>query len=503
MDTSASSTSDLAALRGSLQGDVVLPGDPRYDVAKQLADVQFDAVRPRAIVFCETTPDVQAVIRFARDRGVPVAVRSGGHSTAGYSTTPGIILDVSRFNTVTAGSTTVKMGPGVQAVDAVNSLAPLGLATPNGFCPTVSAGGFYTGGGFGLLTRAAGMGSDRLVSAEVVLASGKVVRASEHQEPDLFWALRGGGGGNFGVITSYEIKPVRISRAVNFSLVWSWDSAADVVAGWQRWAPTVPDGLTSWMGIFLPDASPGQVAQVVVFGLWQGSVADLDPHLTRLKNAVPGPALAVAVDELAYQEAMMRWWFCGGLTVDQCHRSGFHGGVLPRTPNQTLRGRFFKDPLPRKGIDEYLAAFDADRRPGQSRTSLSAAFGGAVNRVRRTDTAFVHRTSAYHLDYTVAVTAPTPTDQDRAAARTWANNGFRTIDRYSLGESYQNYTDPQLGDFRRAYYAENYPRLLRVKQAYDPRNFFRFDQSVGRRPNSSSTELETAEDVQEFVGRGR
>jgi FAD/FMN-containing dehydrogenase len=472
---------DWDILRRSLHGDVVLPADAGYDVARQLQDIQFDAVRPRAVAYCANPADVQATLRFARRHDVHVAVRSGGHSTAGYSTTTGLVLDVSRLNSVSVRNRIVRMGPGAQAVDAANALAPHGLAVPNGFCPTVSAGGFFAGGGIGLLTRSAGVGSDRLRAAEVVLADGRIVRCSADREPDLFWALRGGGGGNFGVVTRYHIDPVRISRVVNFSLVWSWDSAADLVSGWQRWAPTAPDGLTSWLGIFLPDASPGSVAQVVVFGMWQGQVADLDPQLAALTGAVPSPPLVRSVDELPYQTAMMQWWFCGDKTVDQCHRAGYGQGVLPRTPYQTLRGRMFERPMPRSAVEQFLAAFDADRRPGQTRISLSAALAGQVNRVGRTDTAYVHRTSQFHLDYTVTLNSPAPTDDDLAAAARWATNGFRTIDRYSNHESYQNYTDPRLRDWPAAYYAENYHRLKRAKRHYDPDNFFRFEQSIGRR----------------------
>jgi FAD/FMN-containing dehydrogenase len=476
----------MGSLVKSLDDQVVLPGDPRYDQAIQLADTQFDAVHPRAVVFCEKTSDIKKVLRCAQHQDLPLAVRSGGHSTAGYSMTPGIVLDVSRLNRLKVGPNSVTMGVGTQAVDAAAALAPHGLATPNGFCPTVSAGGFFTGGGFGLLSRSTGMACDRLLSAEIVLADGRVVRTSPKHEPDLFWAIQGGGGGNFGVLTSYEIRPAQVPRAVNFTLVWLWPDAADVVSAWQRWAPTAPEGLTSWLGIFLQDASPGQVAQVAAFGLWRGEQAQLEQQLNALTAEIASPPVVRQVEDLPYQTAMMNWWFCGGLTVDQCHRTGRAGGVLPRTPHQTLRGRFFDSPLPSEGVDRFLAAFDADRRPGQSRISLSAGLAGQVNAVGRTDTAYVHRTSTYHLDFTVTLPSPAPSVEEIAASRTWANAGFHAIDEFSNGESYQNYTDPQLDDWPQAYYAENYPRLLRVKRTYDPHTFFRFDQSIGQEQRSNA-----------------
>jgi FAD/FMN-containing dehydrogenase len=470
---------DYDRLRTRLQGDVVLPRDVGYGHAKQLQDVRFDAVSPRAVVFCESTADVRETLRFARRHDLHLAVRSGGHSVAGYSTTSGLVLDVSRLDSATVHKGIVRVGPGLQAVDAVNALAPHGLAVPNGFCPTVSAGGFFAGGGIGLLTRSHGVGSDRVRGAEVVLADGRVVRCSRHEDEDLFWALRGGGGGNFGVVTAYDIEPVPVTGVVNFSLVWSWDDAADVVSAWQRWAPAADRGLTSWLGIFLPDAAPGAVAQVVAFGMWQGDPAALDGQLAALTSRVPAAPLVRSVEPLPYQTAMMQWWFCGGMTVDQCHRTGDGGGLLPRTPFQTLRGRMFDRPMPRQAVERFLAAFDADRRPGQSRVSLAAAFGGAANEPGRRDTAYVHRDSLFHLDYTITVTTPAPSREDLARSRRWADKGFDAIDPHSNHESYQNYTDPRLRDWARAYYAENYERLTRVKRRYDPDNVFRFEQSIG------------------------
>jgi FAD/FMN-containing dehydrogenase len=385
------------------------------------------------------------------------------------------------------------MGPGTQAVDAASALAPHGLATPNGFCPTVAAGGFFAGGGFGLLTRSHGMACDRLRTARVVLADGRQVHCTRHNHDDLFWALRGGGGGNFGIVTSYEVEPIRISRAVNFSMIWPWDAAIDVVHAWQRWAPNAPRRLTSWMGVFMPDASAGAPAHLVVFGLWQGEVTALQQQLDELAGQIPMPPVAASVAELPYQAAMMRWWFCADLTVDQCHRIGNGEGMLPRTQHQTLRGRMFSEPMSRPAVEQYLAAFDADRRPGQSRMSLSAALAGEVNDLGRGDTAYVHRTSQFHVDFAITLPGLAPTPDDVAAAASWAGRGFDAIDPYSNHESYQNYPDPQLRDWRAAYYAENYPRLTQIKKQYDPDGVFTFDQSIDRSspvlgPHDGSTE---------------
>jgi FAD/FMN-containing dehydrogenase len=472
-------TRDWDRLRSSLRGEVILPGDAGYNLAMQLQDVQFDAVRPQAVTYCADPHDVRTALHFAQDRGLRIAVRSGGHSTAGYSTTTGMVLDVSRLNSVTYDGGLVTIGPGAQAVDVANALAPLDIAAPNGLCPTVCSGGFLAGGGWGFLTRSAGVGSDRMRSAEVVLASGQIVSCSPEAEDDLFWALRGGGGGNFGIVTAYRIDPIHISRAVNFSLAWDWDSAAQVIQAWQRWGPAAPDNLASFLGISLPDAAPGAVPQLVVIGMWQGDPGALDPHLAELTGMIPAAPLFSFSQELPYQQAMMQWWQCGTRTVDQCHRTGYGHGDLPRTSYQSLRGRAFDRPMPPEGVERFLAAFEADRRPGQYRIALCIALAGQVNQLARTDTAYVHRTATYHIDFSVTLTDPAPSEQDTAASASWATGGFEAMDPYSNGESYQNYVDPALGDWPAAYYAENYPRLVQAKRCYDRHGFFQFPQSVG------------------------
>ncbi|MEK8108300.1 FAD-dependent oxidoreductase [Micromonospora sp. M12] len=193
-------------LRHHLHGRLVLPSEADYQKAKQLYQVQFDDTSPRAVAYCASATDVALCLRFAQDHGIPVAARSGGHS-AGIFHDPGLVIDVSELNAVALGNGSVTLGPGAQLIDIMNTLSPSGLGISGGYCPTVAAGGFLQGGGMGLFTRSIGMASDKVTSARVVLANGTVVTASPTQNPDLYWALRGGGGGNFGIVTSYEITP--------------------------------------------------------------------------------------------------------------------------------------------------------------------------------------------------------------------------------------------------------------------------------------------------------
>lgn len=194
---------DWTRLAGRLQGDLVLPGDANYPYAKQLQFATFDWVNPQAIAYCETIADVQACVRVARRNGVDVRVRSGGHNFEGWSTGPGLVIDVSRLNHVSVGASTVHMGPGAASIDALAALAPYNKQIIAGTCPTVCPGGFLSGGGIGNQTRRFGLGADRLVSAKVVLADGSVVHCSPTRDSSLFWALRGSGGGSFGIVVDF------------------------------------------------------------------------------------------------------------------------------------------------------------------------------------------------------------------------------------------------------------------------------------------------------------
>ncbi|WP_020667097.1 FAD-binding oxidoreductase [Amycolatopsis nigrescens] len=470
-----------AQLRRSFTGDVVLPGDPAYDQARQLDSKAFDGVRPQAIAFCENSSDVRLCLNFAQDNDIQVALRSGGHSAAGYSTGTGLVLDTSRLNQVKVGRSTTTIGPGSQGVDIVNALAPSGLAAVTGNCATVCAGGYLQGGGIGPLARKFGIAADRLVSAEVVLPNGRIVRCSEHRERELFWALRGGGGGNFGVVTRYEIKPGNVTRMVSFSLSWPWEQAANVITAYLPWLAQAPDDLTANLTVMNQNAAPGSKPTVLVSGGWLGGpVSGLDPHLNELVSAVGAAPATRSADDLTYQQAIMRMFGCGDKTVDQCHRVGYNPeAMLQRQSLVMARGRLFEGELNGTGIDEALTAFEANPVAGQFRVMSFGGLGGQINRTPRTATAYVHRTAQHYFTFTSGVRTPVPTPEEKAAVEAWTDGGYAVAERYGDGEGQVNFIDSRLPDWRSAYYGENYHRLLRAKRRYDPHGFFRFAQGIG------------------------
>lgn len=433
------------------------------------------------MAYCASAADVSVCVRFAQDHGVRTAVRSGGHNYGGWSTTPGLIIDVSRLNAVTVKSpTSVEIGPGAQNVNILNALAPHHLVVSEGGCPTVCAGGFLQGGGFGFLTRPTGMASDAVTAAQVVLADGRVVTTSAKQNPDLFWAIRGGGGGNFGIVTRFTVTPHSGDQMAISNLIFPYDRMADVLDGVARWLVDAPHTIGGGAYVVQPDAAPGSVPQANVFLASRGTPTELAGEAARLL-ALTGAPVQRQDGVMTYQQLMMMIFGCATLTEAQCQRSEkTPQGTLSRPAYGLERTRMGSEPYSASGWADVMTAFDANRRAGQARYLDFHFFGGAANDIARTATAYVHRDSLFSVNYRVLINDPAQvTDEAKAVANTWADHGFATIDPLSNGETYQNWMDPSLKDWKASYYAENYSRLTRIKSKYDPYRFFRFPQSIG------------------------
>ena len=465
-------------LRQLLRGQLVLPSDQAYATAKELELLQFDVINPQAIAYCISPADVANCLNFAEQYGVRVTARSGGHSLGGYSTIQGLIVDVSMLNSVTLGDGVVSLGPGAESVDVINALGPSGLAISTGYCPTVAAGGYLQGGGLGPLTRQVGVASDNMTAAQVVLASGQVVTASASSNSDLYWALRGGGGGNFGIVTSYSVTPTALTQLGVASLSWSYDSAVDMLDGYAQWLVDAPRTIGGAANITLADAAAGNTPTPGVLVLSSGTSTELNSEISRLISLTGAPTSQV-VNVVPYQALLMGIYGCATLTVPQCHLVGAGPqGVLPRPALGLQRSRYFSAAVPRSGWEKAVAVFDAGRLTGQAHILEVIAIGGAANDLDRTETAYVHRDSLFITTYLAEINAAPVPNSAAVVAHQWVNAGFATIDPYSNGETYQNFIDPALQDWSQSYYAENYPRLVSVKAQYDPSGVFAFAQSI-------------------------
>lgn len=474
------SARDWSELSRSLQGTLIRPDSARYLIARQLFNPRFDHVLPAAIAYCASPADVQSCLAFARRFGLPLTPRSGGHSYAGYSTSSGLVLDVTRMSTVVAdvGTKTAQVDAGARLIDIYAALAQYGLVLPAGTCATVGIAGLALGGGVGVLGRKFGLTCDNLLAAQVVVADGRVLTCDASHDPDLFWALRGGGGGNFGVITSFTFRVQQVGALSLFTLNWPWRSAASVVDAWQHWAPQAPDEL--WSGCLLQASANTSADPVVqVYGVYMGEVGALDAVLLQLTSGVAAAPTYRSSWGAGLLETMLHEANCSGWSVDECH-----------LPSQNLQGHltrgtfraksdYFTAFLPRRGIDALVSAISHS----QSSPTLGLggigldAFGGAINRIAPSATAFVHRDALFSVQYTANWNANEPASVV-AANHSWLSEMWQEMRQYASGGAYQNYIDADLANWQQAYYGSNLPRLQRIKAAYDPGNLFHFKQSI-------------------------
>jgi FAD/FMN-containing dehydrogenase len=479
--TEPATAADWSALSNSLSGPLVRPGNSAYAVCSELFNPVFDSVGPQGIAYCASPKDVQTCLSFVQHHGIPVAARSGGHSYAGYSSSKGLIIDVTRQASVDldAAASTATVGAGARLVDIYGTLGPMGFALPGGSCPTVGISGLTMGGGLGVVDRQFGLTCDNLLGATVVLANGDVVECSASDEPDLFWALRGGGGGNFGVVTEFTFKVHPIGDLGLFTLVWPWSDASAVIGAWQHWAPTGPDAIWSNCQLLNSQSTPSGIAPAArVTGVYVGSLSSLNQLVSDLVSAVGASPFDHFTGADTYPNTMMIEAGCEGDSVAQCHLPSQNpAGILTRSPF-AAKSDWFSTALPPAGIDALVGAIDDRQTSGLAGGGIVLdSSGGAINQVAADATAFVHRDALASIQYSVYWGSGTP-QSTIDANLAWLEQAWTSMRPYVNGQAYQNYIDPDLAGWEQAYYGTNLPRLQQVKSAYDPHDLFRFAQSI-------------------------
>jgi FAD/FMN-containing dehydrogenase len=470
-------TADWNALGRSLSSrELVRPGQDGYNAAKELYDPRFDNLMPAGIAYCRTPGDVAACLGFAARFGLPVRARSGGHSFAGWSSvTGGLIVDVTQISSFEVGVGTVRVGTGMSLIDFYQELAARGLAVPGGTCPTVGLAGLVLGGGVSVLSRLYGLTCDNLESVQIVTADGRALDCDSGHDGDLLWACRGGGGGNFGVATSFTLRTRPLPKLVLFFLTWPWSMAGSVVEAWQSWAPFAPDALFSNMHV---SSATGGAPQVGVGGSYVGRLADAAGLLQELYDLIGSGPSSSFLNEESYLDAMLIEAGCNGLSVPEC--STGRGGRLGRVPSYA-KSDFFSQSLSASAIDALLAAIEGlgsvEGSAGGEGAIGFDAFGGAINRVDPAATAFVHRDALFDAQYTTSWRNP-GSAAGVANQHAWLRASYACLHPHANGQAYQNYVDPDLTNWRQAYYGANYARLARVKVKYDPHQLFRFPQGI-------------------------
>jgi len=469
---------DWAALAKDLSGPLIRPGDSRYTDARRLFQPQYDSIAPSGVAYVAGSHDVSTSLAFARKFRLPVAARCGGHSYAGWSSGSGLVLDVGKLNGVSASSGGATVGAGARLIDVYTGLADRGVTIPAGSCPTVGVTGLTLGGGIGVTGRAYGLTCDNLTGAEVVTADGTVRQVSASSDADLFWALRGGGGGNFGVVTSLSFRTHPAAECSYAFLSWPWSQAEQVIRSWQEWAPSAPDAM--WADLHLLVWANGQY-QLGSTVNYLGSQSELENQIDRLGTA---PSSA-SVHTASYLETMQVMGGVAGWSPAASHLPGTLPGQNPdgqvTRESYGARSDIFNRAIDSSGISALVAAIERYPRTGPAGGSAGVAFdamGGAINRVSPGSTAFVHRsglfTAQYTANYPAGVTGGTGADRSWS----WLDGVWSAMRPYASGEAYQNYVDPRLTGWEQAYYGSNAARLQSVKRSYDPTNLFHFPQSI-------------------------
>ncbi|MFC9361964.1 FAD-binding oxidoreductase [Rhodococcus sp. NPDC057014] len=445
-----------------LTGDVVRPGDSGYEEARVGWNRLYSRY-PEAIVFCCDTRDVVNAVCWAREEGIALRARSGRHSLEGWSSLDGgLVIDVSRMKNIEIDESTgtATVGTGLTQTETVAALGQHGFAVPTGSEGGVGLGGVILGGGFGLLTRSMGMACDNLLAAEVVVADGarsaKVVEATEHSNSDLLWACRGGGGGNFGIATSYTLRLHELSNVTFLVARWTGHGhLGDVLRVWQHEAPVADQRLTSALEA---DSTAVELSAL----LHGGSRRELEDHLRTL--------LTIGSPEVTVTEGA---WPTVYREVD-------------RGPNDVALWKFYSQfvtrPFPDEAID--LIVRFMDNTPSPPSNFFCSSFGGAVRHAPPGGSAFPHRDALFYCEPGAAWNDPAL----NSVALGWAADFWRALRPFGDG-AYVNVPNASASDWEREYYGSHRERLREVKATYDPENVFTFEQSVPPSPADPSRAL--------------
>ena len=464
---------DWMTLQEVLDGEVAFPGSPAYERAYKPFNARFHQVQPRAIILCRTPQDVAETISFLQRYGLENAIRSGGHSFAGYSLTRGALMDVTLMDSVSVSADVATIGAGARLGKVYEVLEEHQVTIPGGTCPPVGIAGLTLGGGLGILGRKYGVTSDLLIAAQIVLADGRILDCDENHDENLFWALRGAGSGNFGVVTSLTFRAVPVPEITNFHLKWPFHRALQIIEAWQHWAPNAPGELAASLKV-TATGDANRAPSVDIYGALMGTESDATGLLDELGIRSNSDPVSTSIKQMTFRETRHFWAELGA-------EEARAGEALPSTavqqPYLFTKSEFFKRQLPTEAILALTENFLLGRPAGESRELDFMPWGAAYNRVRPEATAFVHRDELFQLKHAATVDAGAPPG-GKINAQRWTAQSWNSVHPWGSGRVFQNFADPDLQNWADAYYGTNYERLVQVKAQYDPTGFFRFPQSI-------------------------
>ncbi|MFI6686542.1 FAD-binding oxidoreductase [Streptomyces sp. NPDC050485] len=430
-------------------GAVVTPDDARYDTARRLWNDRFD-YRPRAIVYPSCEQETAAALVYVRDHGIPFRIRSGGHNSEGFSgLDDGFVIDVSRLASLAVNSdrTRAVLGPGVLLGEAYAALWSHGGTIPAGVCPDIRIGGHVLGGGIGMLVRSRGLLIDHLVGLTVIDADGHVLDVDEHHHADLLWASRGGGGGNFGIVTSYTFALSPIADVTLFSLEWNADRGIAALDAWQHWIRHADPRVNARFNLF-----PSSADKALTTGLFEGTADELTTLLGPLTTSCPPRTMSLRT--LPYGDSIGTW--------------------TEQVPS--VRAKFTPalaaDPLDPAALRTLERRHD--KAPPGVKTGFYGLGGAVLADVPPGHSAFAHRSASLCVEYLGHWSDPAA---DREHLE-WLSGIREEMLPFMTGGAYVNSPDRDLTDWLHAYYGDQLPRLVEVKRHYDPRGLFAFEQSI-------------------------
>lgn len=451
-------TTDTARFEQCLHGRLIRPEDADFDEARTLYNAMIDK-RPRLIVCCANVADVMAAVRFGRQSGLPTAIRGGGHNGPGLALVDdGLVIDLSAMKgiRVDADARRVRVEPGYCWGDVDHVTHAFGLATVSGIISSTGVGGLTLGGGHGYLTRKYGLAIDNLVSADVVMANGQLVHANESEHPDLFWAIRGGGG-NFGVVTSFEFRLHPVDKVFAGPMFWSLDDLESTLGWYRDWLPSAPeDAYAFYLVGQVPaaDPFPEHIRGRNVCGMqwcFTGSEPQKDDALEQVRK-VARPLFEM-VDEFPYPALQ-----------------GMFDGLYPPGLQWYWKGDFV-----RKISD---AAIAVHRRFAEVPTSQSTMHlypvDGAAGRVAAQDTAWAHRDARWSM----VIAGVDSNSSNVDAISHWAREYWQVLHPHTSGAAYINFMMEEGNARIEATYGINHEGLRKVKAKYDPDNFFHVNQNI-------------------------
>lgn len=469
VDTSDTSIA-WSELADQLDGGIILQETQGYNNARLVFNVRYDHVMPQAIVRCQTSEDVINTLAFVQENNLAVTPRCGGHGYAGYSTTDGVVIDLTPMDSIEINGNTATIGAGARLVDVYDQLSAAGVGIPLGSCLSVGISGLTLGGGIGVIDRAYGLTCDNLLAVDMITADGRSITCSADQEPELFWALKGGGGGNFGVATSFTFATHATSDITVCEAYYSFDDFAEVMFHWQQLAASWPNEM--WAQI-IPNWTTGSPT-VFVRAFCLNARAQAEQLWDAFIQGISATPISNQVSTDSYRNTMLG--NCEN-SIPACHISTqFPDGQMSRSAF-AASSDYFDQTLPEDAINTLIAYIEQSIEDGNYGMIIFNTMAGAIADVAPTDSAFVHRNSLLSAEY-YSPLAITASDQRIDETQEWKNSFRQLMSPWSSGGAYVNYIDPLIENWQQAYYGENYPQLQNVKSQFDPQGVFNLPQGI-------------------------